>query len=424
MAEVVRTHLDELTGRFGIYQHARGRTPDPGHGYCTDDVARAAIVDILHGREIGRAGLADSLGAERRIPGRGRTFRPPAGCAISGTIDGNWLEDAGICRRPRSRRPGARDDRRRGHPGHDRQLGGRIARGPPACPRGPSTASGHGPTWSWAAVPPLRGDEPPAAAAGLLEELAGRLLASFDGADDEWPWPEPVATYENALLAQALIEAGEWLANRRMVEQGLGALEFLLAGQIAPAGYIELVGNQGWWPKGDVPAHFDQQPIDAAALVEACGVAWRVTGERAWLTELERSYAWFGGWNSIGIAVADPSIGGCGDGLSAIGVSANQGAESTLAWLAATEWVRISRAASIGRAEISAEVSPAEIDQPARFDASSSSSISSGRLNPNSAPPVARWRAQIRPPISSTSWRHTNSPMPAPLTRAAVSRER
>ncbi len=79
----------------------------------------------------------------------------------------------------------------------------------------------------------------------LLEDLAGRLLASFDGADDEWPWPEPVATYENALLAQALIEGGEWLADRRMVEQGLGTLEFLLAGQIAPAGYVELVGQPG-----------------------------------------------------------------------------------------------------------------------------------------------------------------------------------
>ena len=359
MAEVVRTHLDELTGRYGIYQHARGRTPDPGHGYCTDDVARAAIVDLLHGREVGRAGLADSLarsveflvGAYVPATGRLRNFRDD---------HGNWLEDQGSA-----------DSHARGV----QALGMIVGEGIPGT-IGSSSAGlladllpaagsldGYRP-WAHVIVgccAALRGHEPPAAAAGLLEDLAGRLLASFDGADDEWPWPEPVATYENALLAQALIEAGEWLANRRMLEQGLGTLEFLLAGQMAPAGYIELVGNRGWWPKGDVPARFDQQPIDAAALVEACGVAWRVTGERAWLTELERSYAWFGGWNSIGIAVADPSIGGCGDGLSAIGVSANQGAESTLAWLAATEWVRISRAASISRAEISAEISPAEL---------------------------------------------------------------
>ena len=33
-----------------------GDLPDPGQGYCTDDVARAAIVDVLHGRELGRRG--------------------------------------------------------------------------------------------------------------------------------------------------------------------------------------------------------------------------------------------------------------------------------------------------------------------------------------------------------------------------------
>lgn len=342
---VVRTHLDELTGRYGIYQHARGRTPDPGQGYCTDDVARAAIVDVLHGRQVDRAGLADSLArsvdflVEAYVPGTGRlrNFRDD---------DGNWLEHQGSA-----------DAHARGV----QALGMVVGEGT----RGTIGSSAAGLLEEllpaardlegfrpWAHVilgccAALRSDEPPAAAAGLVEDLAGRLLGSFDRANDEWPWPEPVATYENALLAQALIEGGEWLADRRMVEQGLATLDFLLAGQIAPAGYIELVGNQGWWPGGGLPARFDQQPIDAAALVEACGVAWRITGERAWLAELERAYAWFGGWNAIGIAVAEPSVGGCGDGLSVIGVSANQGAESTLAWLAATEWVRISREGSI-----------------------------------------------------------------------------
>src|SRR4029079_5275732 len=36
---------------------------------------------------------------------------------------------------------------------------------------------------------------------------------------------------------------------------------------------------------------------------------------------------------------------------------------------------------------------------------------------PSSIPPPSRRVAQIRPPIASTSWRHTNSPIPAPDAR-------
>src|SRR5450755_4030441 len=90
----VRTHLDQMTGRFGIYQHARGRFPDPGQGYCTDDVARAAIVDVLHGRQLGLPAIAESLArnvhflAESVAPrsDRLRNFRDD---------DGNWLEREG-----------------------------------------------------------------------------------------------------------------------------------------------------------------------------------------------------------------------------------------------------------------------------------------------------------------------------------------
>lgn len=96
---VARTHLDELTGPLGIYQHARGRVPDLGQGYCTDDVARAAIVDILHGDARGRQAVADSLARSLQflvdafVPttGRFRNFRD---------ADGNWLAPHARGRRP------------------------------------------------------------------------------------------------------------------------------------------------------------------------------------------------------------------------------------------------------------------------------------------------------------------------------------
>jgi hypothetical protein len=181
----------------------------------------------------------------------------------------------------------------------------------------------------------------------VLVELTGRLFDAFEATDPEWPWPEPEVTYENAILAHALVEGGQRLGYPAMVDRGLATLDWLLNRQVSPAGYLELIGNQGWWPQGDGPAQFDQQPIDATSIVEACSAAWRVTGKAAWLTEMERAYAWFLGANAVGIAVAEPDRGGCGDGLNSVGVNANQGAESTLAWLTAVECVRAGRVAEL-----------------------------------------------------------------------------
>jgi hypothetical protein len=346
----VRVHLAELTGRFGIYQHARGHTPDPGHGYCTDDVARAAIVDVLHGRELGPEAVAASLelslaylsAAYVAQTGRLRNFRDD---------DGNWLE-----------RQGSADAHARaiqalgwilGEPGLD-----------------PSTHHAAGQLMElvlpaaldfdglrpWAhviigCVAALGNPGSPVSARAVLEELAGRLATMFEVSDEAWPWPEAEVTYENAILAQALIEGGERLGDRAMVRRGLTTLGWLLDRQVDPAGHVVLVGNRGWWPREGEPAHYDQQPIDADSLVEACAAAWRAGGQPEWLIEMERSYAWFTGSNSVGIAVADPARGACGDGLTADGVNANEGAESTLAWLAATECVRSTRVlASVERA--------------------------------------------------------------------------
>ena len=57
---ISRRHLEALSGEFGIVQHARGTRPDPEHGYCIDDVARALQVDLLHARVLGWPAVADS----------------------------------------------------------------------------------------------------------------------------------------------------------------------------------------------------------------------------------------------------------------------------------------------------------------------------------------------------------------------------
>ena len=78
---------------------------------------------------------------------------------------------------------------------------------------------------------------------------------------------------------------------------------------------------------------FDQQPIEAMCLTEACAEAYRTTGEDRWLGHARRCLNWFLGANDLHAQVYDFETGGCNDGLGATGVNENQGAESTLSWL-------------------------------------------------------------------------------------------
>ncbi len=79
----------------------------------------------------------------------------------------------------------------------------------------------------------------------------------------------------------------------------------------------------------------DEQPLDAAALVEALVEAHLATGEDRYGGQAVQAFEWFLGRNHLGVAVYDAATGGCHDGLGPDGLNANEGAESTLAYLQA-----------------------------------------------------------------------------------------
>jgi hypothetical protein len=84
--------------------------------------------------------------------------------------------------------------------------------------------------------------------------------------------------------------------------------------------------------KGGARADFDQQPVEAQAMVSACLEAFRATQDPIWSREAKRAFEWFLGRNDLGLPLYDSSSGGCGDGLHYDRVNENQGAESTLAF--------------------------------------------------------------------------------------------
>jgi hypothetical protein len=152
-----------------------------------------------------------------------------------------------------------------------------------------------------------------------------------------------VLTYENALLPRALIVAGRRLGDARLERPGLETLAWLTAVQTGDEGVFSPIGNDGWWPRDGRRSQFDQQPIEATAMILACEAALTVSSEPRYREASERAYGWFLGDNDVGLPVAIPASGACQDGLEPHGVNLNQGAESTLMWLTALEHMRTLR---------------------------------------------------------------------------------
>jgi hypothetical protein len=150
-------------------------------------------------------------------------------------------------------------------------------------------------------------------------------------ADARWPWPANRLSYANAAIAEAVIVAGAKLGRGRVLRNGLRMLDWLLTVETRD-GHLSVV-PAGGWSLGEPRPAFDQQPIEVAALADACMRAAAVTGDRSWLAGAEMAVAWFLGDNDAKIPLLDERTGGGCDGLSRTGRSRNQGAESTLAMI-------------------------------------------------------------------------------------------
>jgi hypothetical protein len=167
------------------------------------------------------------------------------------------------------------------------------------------------------------------------DELASRLHAAFiANSAPEWCWCENEVTYDNGRICKALLLAERLVHWGETNCHGRHALEWLMQVQTNPeTGHLSLIGNAGWFKRGGKPAQFDQQPIDAAALLSACHDAYRYTQDETWKREMKKCFNWFLGANDLNTPLYNFKTHGCHDGLHSYGVSQHQGAESTLSWL-------------------------------------------------------------------------------------------
>ncbi len=148
-----------------------------------------------------------------------------------------------------------------------------------------------------------------------------------------WPWFEDRLTYCNARLSQALIASGASMHREDLTRAGLQSLDWLSEVQSSKGGYFSPIGSDGFYPRDGERAWFDQQPVEACAMVSACLEAKRATGDDRYTDRARRAFDWFLGQNDLQSPLYQPSTGGCRDGMHADRPNQNQGAESTLSFL-------------------------------------------------------------------------------------------
>lgn len=349
-------HLRHMTDETGILQHALFTVPNYREGYTTDDNARALMVSTLleelgngEALEMASRYLAFVWYAFNAETGRFRNFMD---------YQRHWLEDGGS------------------HDSNGRALwalGTVLGRSnTPALPSMagrlfeqalPAILDTTSPrAWAFALVgiqeylQRFAGDR---RASQVREELSGRLLTLYQShRSDEWRWYEDRLTYCNAALPHALLTCGQSIPNATMTETGLEALCWLADLQRADAGHFVPIGSNGFYQRGGERARFDQQPVEAQAMVSACLEAYRITGDKRWRKEARRAFEWFLGRNDLNLPIYDPTTGGCRDGLHPDRANENQGAESTLAFLQSLLELRLAENTLLWRHDLNEQSTP------------------------------------------------------------------
>jgi glycosyltransferase involved in cell wall biosynthesis len=326
-------HLLMLTDDTGIFQHAVHTVPNRDYGYCTDDNARALIVTAMGRKYSNGENLNfDSLSncylsflqyAFNTKNGRFRNFM---------TYDRKWVEEIG------SEDAHGRTLWSLGmavvYLNHSGQMELATSLFNKAIKAVEEFLSPRAIAFSLIGIHAylhiFSGDSEVRKVRDILAERLFRQFKSYMKTD--WPWLEGSLNYANGKIPHALLISGKSMQKKEMTDMGFRSLNWLLEIQ-TENGHFSPIGNNGWYKENGSRARFDQQPIEAHAMIEACMEAFNITNERIWIEKAVICFNWFLGHNDLNVALYDPRTGGCRDGLMADGINMNEGAESTLAWL-------------------------------------------------------------------------------------------
>lgn len=323
------SHLFALTDDRGVFEHALLDVPRREHGYCTDDIARALIVVVREPQarpDVGRLAEIYLTFLESAVQGDGSVHNRMS-------ADGRWTD-----------MPGLGDWWGRAVWGLG--IAATAADSDDIRARALATfrvaiqrRSPYGRSMVFATLGAA------AVLAAHPSDLSARAL-TLDGVatvkrtrDSGWSWPERRLRYGNAAVPEALIVGGAALDAPDTISHGLRLLRFLLQVETRD-GHLSVTGVDGRGPAQRHSAQYDQQPIEVAAIADACAHAFAITGDHTWLDNVSAAWRWFAGDNDSTTPMCDPATGAGFDGLEAQGRNENRGAESTIAALSTHQQAR------------------------------------------------------------------------------------
>lgn len=314
--EAALGYMEKMTDSMGMVEHAKYHFAKKSEGYTTDDNARAYQVMIRLGRPGGvylkflekayeSGGFHNDMNFNGRWidkPGYGEWFGRAVSALGEGRIRG-VSEDKIICR---TLFQGALE----------KILQVNSIR-----------CKAHiisGLSWSEEGSDSVR---------NLSEELVKNFI---DNSNGYWKWFEQGLYYDNGKLPQALFEAYKVTNNDRFLNVARESLDFLIDKSYdSDRNFFMFPGTNGWWKRNKSWELFDEQPVDAGSIVEACVTAHQVTKDKKYLDWANTAWGWYEGRNLLGLSMVDEETGGVRDGLHEDRVNLNEGAEAVLSYLLA-----------------------------------------------------------------------------------------
>jgi uncharacterized protein YyaL (SSP411 family) len=324
-------YLKAFTDDTGLFQHAKFCIPKRSEGYTTDDNARALVAAVRYHRLSGDPAMQSLVhvylaflnhmqkpdGNFHNYLSYGRTYQD-----IDGSPDaaGRTLWACGCTvnsQLPRDMRLVAKDIFDRGFPWVFKSTSLRFY------------------SEALAGLYEYYQAYPDGQLVESAEKLGDILLQHYsDQSKDGWQWFEPHLIYDNARMPQAMFLAYSLAKKREFLYVAEQSMDFLTRTQMVDGVYVP-IGNDGWYRRGGSRAMYDQQPLEAAAMVDAAVEGYNATGKRGYIDVADAVFGWFLGKNSRGAMMYNPDTGGCYDGLGTDCVNQNQGGESSISYLMA-----------------------------------------------------------------------------------------
>ncbi len=168
-----------------------------------------------------------------------------------------------------------------------------------------------------------------------LNKLANFLVKAYEkNSSPGWEWFETSVTYDNFRLPQALFAAYIITGSERYKKVAAATLNFITKCNFDKKNnYFDFIGQDGWYTKGKPKANYDQQPLEAAAAVDAYLFASKALHKKTYYNQARLAFEWFFGNNRNRRFIYDENTKGVYDGLTLRGVNQNEGAESIVCFL-------------------------------------------------------------------------------------------